>query len=315
MRSLINIVVALALVAASCVLGMCMAVHRPSWSEPDSVSSDTVVIDAGGHSVAVGDYRRIACVSPIAAQVVPDLVASERVLMVGAWHARYSPLAFRTPGRQVIESLDSIEVLVAARPDLVIINHLGMSQSVVGQLRAQGLQVLDLGPMLGLDSLQASIALLGAVLEQPQRAAALSRGLARRLHQVAAHVDPDQRRRAVYLGTHGGRLTGGTVGSAYHDLLRFAGLIDAAGEAGFMGWPSYSAEDLHRLDPAYIVTQEDMANALRDMPSLAGLRALRAPDGLVVLPRHFDPTGPRLLEYCEMLCDRVYGDPLFDRRQ
>ncbi len=308
MRTVINVLAAFCLVLLSCLIGMCRAARPAMLPDLESAPSQAVVSDAGGHPVPVADYRRIACISPIAAQVLPDLVASERIIMVGAWHDRYSPLAFRTPDRQIIESLDSIEVLIAAQPDLVIINHLGISQSVVDQLRAQGLQVLDLGPMLGFDSLQASIALLGAVLDQEQRAAALARSLKRRLHQVAAHVGDDQQRRAVYLGTHGGRLMGGTIGSAYHDLLRFAGLIDVAAEAGFTGWPSYSAEDLYRLDPAVIVTQQDMVEALRTMPALAGLRALTDRDGLLVLPRHFDPTGPRLLDYCEMLNDMAYGD-------
>jgi iron complex transport system substrate-binding protein len=259
--------------------------------------------------VEAREYHRIACASSIACLVLPELISVDRLVLVSEHYQQHSPKAFRTAGRATLSSLESVETILAAQPDLVIVNSYTANLERIERLRRHGLMVLDLGPMLGLKTLLPNVRTLGRVLGREGRAERLAHTIERRLRLCAAYVPESERLTAIYLSVHGRSIFGGTRGSSYHDLLRFAGLVDAAAQNGYQGWPSYSVEDLLRLDPDRIVTEEGAAATLRAMSGIATLRAVRDPKGIATLPRGFDTTGPLLVDWCELLADRVYGAP------
>lgn len=306
MKSAGNALAAGACLVLSCALAGLNSTPRPD--PPPASAGPAPLIDASGRALPSGDFQRIACASTVAAEVVPELVSTRRIIAVPDWFLSTNPRAFRCRGIPGHNIFTGIETTLRAHPDLVLINSLtGGGSERVERLRELGLTVVDLGPMQGLATLLPNIRLIGQVLDVGPRAEALAESLSRRLQQVAAHIPPDARRSALYLGYMGGHFSGGTRGSSYHDLLHFAGLRDAAATLGLSPWPQYSIEQLLTIDPELIVTEHGHAAALRAVPALAGLRALRDPAGLIELQPHTETAALGLLPACEQLCDQVYG--------
>lgn len=266
------------------------------------------IVDASGTRVPVGDYRRIACVSSVAALILPHLVPTERVVLVPEILRDGSTDAFRTQHAVSLPSLAGLESILEVEPDLVVLNTLGASNDRAQRLLELGIPTLDLGRMTGWESLGANILTLGAVVGEPERARRYAASLRRRLEQAAIHVPGAERRTAMWLTPAGGTVYGGTEGSSYHDVLRFAGLIDVvAGEAD-SPWPDFSVEDVLGFDPDLVVTSAGGAEALRETPGVNDLRAIRE-GAIVELPPNADTTGPLLVDAVEHLADAVYGPP------
>ena len=266
------------------------------------------VVDASGVRVPVGDYRRIACVSSVAALILPHLVPAERVVLVPEILRDGSPEAFRTAHATSLPSLAGLEAILAVSPDLVVLNTLGQRSERAQRLLELGIPTLDLGQMTGWDSLGENVATLGAVVGEPERARRYAASLRRRLEQAAIHVPMAERRTAMWLTPAGGAVYGGTEGSSFHDLLRFAGLVDVVAGRADSPWPDFSAEDVLGFDPDLVVTSAGGAQALRDTPGVSDLRAIRE-GAIVELPPDADTTGPLLVDAVEHLCDAVYGRP------
>jgi iron complex transport system substrate-binding protein len=317
MRRLGNGLAAITCLLASCLLAWWSARAVEAAAEAPSVAAGCH--DASGAWVPAGDYRRIACASTIAAEIVPELVEVDRILLIPNWFAASHPRAYRARFSapelaQRIVAIDvysSLETLLAHDPDLIILNTFVAGGSErVQRLRELGYVVLDLGEMRGLDTLLPSIRQLGAVLGQGDRAEELAWGLERRLRQVAAHVPITARKRGLYLGGMGGSgLTGGALGTSFHDLLRAAGVIDLAAAAGYRDWPSYSPEDIIALAPEIIITEHGRAAALRAVPGFTSIPAVRDPLGIIELPAGCETSALGLLPAAEFICDRLYGPP------
>lgn len=260
------------------------------------------LIDASGHWVATAPYQRIAALSTVACQVLPDLIAVDRIILVSHWHQQSARTAFRTAGIPTIGGADQIEILVAARPDLVLINNFQMQPAVVERLRALGLTVFDLGGLDGPPSLLPAIRNLGTLLQVPDRGNHLADRLQFRLQRVAATIAPEQRRRALYVDRHGDQLIGGTRGSSFYHLLTYAGLDDVAADAGLPPWPQLRMEQVLKWQPEVLVTSQGMREPLLALPGMTALNPT-----IVELPRAFDSTGPELLDHVELLFESIYG--------
>ena len=117
-----------------------------------------------------------------------------------------------------------------------------------------------------------------------------------------------KRRTAIYVTSMNKQLYGGTVGSSSHDVIRHAGLRDAA--AGkFEEWPSYSAEQLLQMDPDHILTRRASGAGLCRHPGLDRLRVCKEPWRIITLEDTLlSHPGPRMLEAAEQVYDAVYGN-------
>src|SRR5690606_10867747 len=114
-----------------------------------------------------------------------------------------------------------------------------------------GVKVIDLGVPSGFEALKHAIAEVAALCGDRGRGEALTRQLDLRVAAIADGVT--NRRGALYAVVYGGRIYGGSTGTSYHDVIRFAGLRDVAADA-FQDFPQYTTEQLLRLDPEIIVT-------------------------------------------------------------
>lgn len=276
--------------------------HASTVSGPDSLA------DATGHRVPLAHYERILSAGMLSDRLLLDLCEPGRIVGFSDHSTERSSWAHRFAGKPTVADLGDLEQVLELAPDLVLVNHIGDPRRVA-RLREHGLDVFDLGAMKGLRTLVSDIREVATLLGHPERGERYVARLVQRLRAVAADIPPERRRRALYVSIHGTRLYGGTRGTSYHDMLRFAGLVDVAA-ARDRGWPAYDAEDLLALDPPLVVTGLGMRERLCRHPGLGRLRACRDPQGIIELPDGLlsDP-GPGMLAAAERLRRRVYGPP------
>lgn len=274
---------------------------------PEVRNGRRVLVDASGEAIELGRFERIASASALADPILLALSEPDRILSFSSRSQRTSPDAHRYAGKPGIDAAHKLEPLLMLQPDLVLLNGLGNVRHVAS-LREAGLTVFDLGPMRGVHSLLRSIRQIGWLLGAPERAERFAERFLQQMVSVADAVPASERKRALYVGTHGRSLFGGTRGSSFGDVLRYAGLIDVAA-AEFSGWPRFTPEQLLMLDPEIIVTQSDMAAALCGHSELHKLRACQ-PEGKVIEIEDAvisDP-GVGMLDAAERIVRRAYPE-------
>jgi ABC-type Fe3+-hydroxamate transport system substrate-binding protein len=282
----------------------------------------THVVDAAGASIPVAHYRRILSGSSISDAILPELVATDRIVGVTWWYVDSNPHGARLTGKQRFKELGDLERIVALEPDLVIVSNYLAEPGRVERLRERGIPVFDLGPMLGKRTLEKNMRDLGSLLDQRLLGERLAQAFQRRMEQVAAHVPPEKRKRALYLNRYDTQLHGGTVGSSYHDVITAAGLIDVAAPKDGLGgdaraaWPRYRPEDVLAMDPEIIVTVRGKGVQLCAMPGIDRVKACRIADSVLELDEwQLNDPGPGMLVTAEQLCDQAYSSRrAIDRR-
>ena len=258
--------------------------------------------DATDHFVPRRSYQRIISLSGVADSLLYHLVAPTRISALSPYAER-AAFAYRYQGFRQLNLKYDAEALLALEPDLILTHHLSRMDRVM-QLREAGLTVFDLGEMKGLDTLLPNIQTVANLLNIPERGRAFAYRIETRMARIADQQAPGPD--AIYVGVHGDKMYGGTVGTSYHDVLMAAGLTDiAAGR--YEGWTRYTQEHLLTLDPQVIVTQTGMARQLCDTSNLTQLRACSATGQVVEVdtPLLLSP-GPEMVEAAEEVHRKVF---------
>jgi iron complex transport system substrate-binding protein len=260
--------------------------------------------DATGTLVRLGPRHRIASGSLLADPLLLELCA---VADIVAFSAR-APLArdaYRYAGKPSLDPTRRVEHLLELKPDLVLVNSLG-EHAWIEQLRSAGVEVFDLGPMWGVETFLHNVDAVGWLVGRTGAARELAARFRARLGSIARHLAPNERRAAMYLGVHGNSLLGGTRGSSFHDVLEYAGLVDAAATL-YQGWPSYGPESVLTLDPEVIVTQVGMRRALCGRAELGRLRACGARGQVIeVEAQRLNDAGLGILDAAEDVYRAAY---------
>ncbi len=264
--------------------------------------------DARGVLVPARDYRRIASLSLASDLLLVELLPHGRHVAASAFS--FGRANWRLEGLPRLDGLKDVERLIALKPDLVVATVFAGEEAQAARLREAGIMVWDLGPMRGRATLERTAIEVSALLNNEDLGRRWAASFARRLDAVASALPATaKRKRAVWLMPIMDKLYGGTKGTSYHDVLTSAGLIDAAAER-YRDWPDYAPEHLIAMDPDVLIVASDKAAVLRRMPGLAGLRAVRDPDGIIEIPSDLaDVPGPPMLEAAEELFARAYGRP------
>lgn len=280
---------------------------RPGAGQADRAADrhrERHVTDARGRPVAVAPFRRIVSASMVADGILLELCEPQRIAAFSRY-ARSAHRGYRFSGRPARGSLRDLESLLALRPDLVIVDGFA-PRATLDRLRSARVAVFDIGPMRGLQTLLPAIRRVGALVGRRTEAERFARQLGLRMRRIAEQLEPGRRKSALYLGIIGETITGGTRGSAFHDVLVAAGLSDrAAGE--YAGWPRLTSEQILALDPQLIVTQSGMRAQLCRHPGLDALRACRTGSVLEMRRSLIGDAGLAMPAAAEALHRRVYG--------
>lgn len=262
--------------------------------------------DARGKLVPIQRYQRIAAASTISAEVVRELIEEDRIVAYSQFAADHDHNGWKFQHKPGIATIQDIEDILALSPDIFFYN-LEANATAIARLEERGVEVFDLGPMLGVPSFLKQAEEIMAVLDESERFEPYRYRFLRQLDTVQCRPieRPEQ---IMYVGMFGPSLFGGTKNTSYNDVIRRAGLIDIA-EAQYSGWPEYTPESLLAIDPPWILTSTGMRNnlcshgALRLLQACAdnGKRIVELPDSLI------GDAGSAVLTAASLLFDAVYG--------
>lgn len=291
-RTLLGALAALLLSAA-----WVMLLGQPT-SKP-AVGLDPSAFPAPGPSRIVSGSTRA---DQVLWRLIEDGFDPDRVVAVTGISQRSGPPFDRFGA---VERLSDLEVILGFRPDLVFANGVGDGRAMA-RLKAEGVPVLNLGPLGGLDSFLDDVTEIGEAVGARPEAKRLAEGFAQSMRAVAADVPENERPRGLVLIPYDGVLFGGAEGSSYHDVLVHGGLRDVATEAGFSGWPRLPPERVIALDPRWVLTQTP--NTVCE--GLLGESLSACPERVLALPPEVlgDP-GLGMLEAAARVRRQVHGLP------
>lgn len=262
------------------------------------------LLDQSGRAVPLVDFQRIVSTAAVADPLLRALCDDRRIAAFSSRSREVGPDAYRyahKPGAEVTRT----EALLELRPDLVLVSSLA-DHAHTERLRDAGLTVFDLGKLSGVDGLVDTIVRLGWLVGAPERARSFAAHFVQRLNAVAADVPRSARKRALYVGVYGTQLFGGSIGTSYHDVLTYAGLLDAAAER-FTGWPGYTPEQLLLLEPELVVTQVGGGTLLCRHTELRALAACGTGRIVEIDEALLNDAGVYMLDAAELVRTAVYG--------
>ncbi len=255
--------------------------------------------------------ERVVCISPGATEIIFALGAQNRLVAVSEF-CDYPPAALKLP-RVGDFANPSLEVIMAARPDLVVGTG-GLQRELILRMRAADIPTLVLYPK-GLEGVFANIELLGKVLGETKAAERLTEKLRTKIERARAKLPAGSRKKPpkVYLEVSAQPIMAVGKGSYAGELIELAGGVNVAAAAPGE-YPLLSAEYLIAADPDVILLShaDDPAKAVEFVakrPGWSDIEAVRA--RRVYADLNMDlllRPGPRLVEGLEILISRLYSE-------
>ena len=214
----------------------------------------------------------------------------------------YPPAAEELPNLGFAGGLNA-EAILEFEPTLVLGTPMAGPPGVLEQLERAGVEVLVIDDLIGLDAPQIKIRFVGEALSIPQRADALALDVERRTAAVIAASQNDEPLRVlhVYIRRGGLQLVSGE-GNVAQTIIEAAGGIDAAAEAGIVGWQTLTPEALVAADPdVYLVMDRGLSvvggvEGLLEIPGMAETKAGRGQHVISMADLYLLGFGPRLPE-------------------
>ncbi len=241
-----------------------------------------------GVAVTVQDFRRIVSLVPSWDDAAADLGLLARFAAISSYSREHSTRrAALAAVPATIPKASSVEDLLALRPDLVLLSSFG-DGGRAAKLRTAGITVFNVGDELGIADAARGLRELAVLCGDAPRGEVLARAWQRRLALVPDPLRP--RESACYVGCFAGKLSGGTQGTSFGDVITAAGFTDAATAKDYTGWPDYRVEDLVAIDPDVIVCPLGNAAEIRRLPGAERLRAvardllIEVDGGLLAMP-------------------------------
>ncbi len=213
----------------------------------------------------------------------------------------------------------SPEGVLSVGPDLILSEEGAGPPEAVEVIREASIPFVTVPERYSAEGVLNKIEVVGAALEVPDRAAALSSEVKRRLDEAMtmAEARAGEKKRVLFiLSTQGGRITAGGTGTGADAMIRMAGGVNALSE--IEGYKQVSDEALARAAPDVILMMNRAAasdsdhgvadDALFAMPSVrltpAGQnRQVVRMDGLLLLG-----FGPRTADAVADLSAALYGE-------
>jgi iron complex transport system substrate-binding protein len=237
------------------------------------------------------------------------LIAPGRVRALPHTAVEYSTLREDPAAWRALPEFSEITApgLLALEPDLVIA-HEWQGASAIPHLRRAGIAVLVLPMPDSLEAACAELALLGQLLDAPERAEEVIAEVQARRQALAASAAERAGLRVLSYANYG---TGGWAagaGTTPDIVIGLAGMQNVAREADLTSFAEIDYELLLRLDPDLILVEAEESgepgpteSLLRNEPALTGLRALQT-DGIARLPRRLSATTSfHMIEAAELL--------------
>lgn len=282
------------------------AVGQPERTSP--IEGGPSIVDSRGVTVSLPRYpERIVSLSPNITETLFALGIGER--LVG--RTDYCDFPSET---QYIESMGdlftpSIEKVVSAAPDLVIISNLGQSQTI-DAIEAAGIPVAFIDEPSTMEGTFRIIEQVGAITGTASQAQEIVLSLQETLDAVEAKRSPGTPPTVYYVTGFGewGDFTA-TGDTFIHDIIVSAGAVNIAENA--VNW-SYQLELILANDPDIIIlppmwgsTFEQTKAEFTNHPSYSSLTAVKLDRIITIDSNLVERQGPRSAQAVEQLAQKI----------
>jgi iron complex transport system substrate-binding protein len=261
------------------------------------------VVDDRGVTVQLAQPpQRIVSLLPSLTETVCELGACDRLVGVDNY-SNWPPQVAALPHVGGLEDA-SIERIVALRPDLVL---LSASSRAAGRLEGLGLKVaaMEHKTLPDVQRVMGKVAQLVGSSEAPRVIARMQAGV----EAAARDLPPALRGTTVYFEVNSGPYAA-SESSFIGELLARLGLANVV--PGSLGpFPKLNPEFVVRADPQVVMVSDRNAQALRERPGWAAIRAIRdgrvcvftaAQGDILVRP------GPRMAEGARLMVQCLRGE-------
>jgi iron complex transport system substrate-binding protein len=249
--------------------------------------------------------RRVVSLAPSSTEIVYALGAGER--LVGVCAQCDYPAAVAAVPRVGGYLSPSVEAVIGARPDLVIVVPSPGNREAVRAIERVGIRVV-VGRDRTLDDLWSTIHDIAEALAVPEAGAKLAADLHERLGAVATAVRGLTRRRVLVVVGHSPLVTVGS-GTLQDELLTLAGGVNAVADAGTV-WPTVTLELVVARAPEVIIDAA-MGSEAEGATLFAGLTTVPAVRDGRVVALHGDAflrAGPRVPEAAAALARAIHPE-------
>lgn len=277
-----------------------------SRSDEDSPAGSTVYTDGVGRRVSATRHpTRIISLAPSVTEVLYLLGADDRLVGVTT-HCDWPDAAGTKP--KIGDLINpNFELILAARPDLVIASTAGNDQSAVMKLADLGLPVYVTAPR-NVEKIFETVAAIGQITDCAAQGVALVARMKERLGEIERRLAGLPPARAFFITWFDPLLTPGKE-TFENDVLRLAGVESISAEIDQF-YPRYSLEQVLARDPDVIITVNHEGSPLPDLRRLTGWRRLRAvrEGRIIILDEVFQHPSPRFVDGVEELARKLHPE-------
>jgi iron complex transport system substrate-binding protein len=277
----------------------------PSIAAPEAPPTITAVDEIGRTVKLPKRPVRIISLAPSVTETLFMLKADDRLIGVTS-QCTWPEAAKKKP--IIAELLNpNYEVILKAKPDLILASTAGNDRESVLKLAGLGLPVFVTAPR-SVQSILESVSDIGRIIDASEAAESLVAEMKRRL------ADLDLKLRGVapvtvFFITWFEPLLAPGRNTFENDLLR---LVKATSISGALTdfYPRYSLEQVLARDPDAIITVEHTGKPLPNLSKLPGWSYLRAvrENKVFVLNEAFQHPSPRFLTALEELARKLYPE-------
>ncbi len=199
------------------------------------------------------------------------------------------------------------ELILAARPDLVVASTAGNDRTAVLKLADLGLPVFVTAPRT-VETILQTVEQIGKITGCETKARELVAQMRGRLDGLDRRLKETRRLRAFYITWFEPLLAPGK-GTFENDVLRHAG-VDSITATSPEFYPRYSLEQVIANDPDVILAVRHTGNPLPDLRLLPGWRQLRAvrQKKIFIVSEVLQHPSPRFLDALEDLASRLHPE-------
>jgi len=305
--------VALALLLCGLSCGLCGCARSPRDDagappvEATAGAGDTVACtDGTGRTVRVPRHpRRIISLAPNVTENIYLLGAADRLVGVTT-QCNWPEEAKRKPKMGDLLT-PNYELILEARPDLVISSTAGNDRAAVTKLAGLGVPVYVTAPR-SLDTIFSTVEEIGRVIGREGEGKRLVAEMRGRLDAVQRKVAGRRPLRGFFITWFDPLLTPGRL-TFENEALALAGVRSISADIEEF-YPRYSLEQVLARDPDVILTIEHTGDPLPDFRKAAGWRELRAvKEGRVYfLSEYLQHPSPLFVDGVEDLAKKLYPE-------
>jgi len=212
------------------------------------------------------------------------------------------------------------ETLLALKPDLVFCASF-QDAATINALAEAGVPVLRLEAFYSWENIRAWILVLGAAVDEDEKARVLVEKCEARLATVAKAVEGRPKPRVLAYYNHSGKGSAAGSGQTQDEVIRRAGGINAAAEAGHKGFGPFTFEQVLKLKPDVILVtgneglESRNAQFLLNEPLLAELDAIKHRRIIVLPGKYYESTTQYLIDAVELLAKQLHPDAFKDEQK